>query len=65
MSASEARFGARPVAVSEASAVKFDDDILSGLRNDLQLQSPGYEDATERYDIEISGNANMVTISSI
>jgi len=48
-----------------ASAVQFQDELLSGLRNDLQLQSPGYEDATGRYDIEISGNASMVTISSI
>lgn len=48
-----------------ASAVMFQDELQSGLRNDLQLQSPGYEDATGRYDIEISGNANMVTISSI
>jgi DNA-binding MarR family transcriptional regulator len=48
-----------------ASAVQFHDELLSGLRNDLQLQSPGYEDATGRYDIEISGNASMVTISSI
>jgi len=48
-----------------ASAVMFEDELLSGLRNDLQLQSPGYEDATGRYDIEISGNASMVTISSI
>jgi len=48
-----------------ASAVQFHDELLSGLRNDLQLQSPGYEDAEGRYDIEISGNASMVTISSI
>ncbi len=48
-----------------ASAVQFQDEVLSGLRNDLQLQSPGYQDATGRYDIEISGNASMVTISSI
>jgi DNA-binding MarR family transcriptional regulator len=48
-----------------ASAIKFQDEVLSGIRNDLQLQSPGYEDATGRYDIEISGNASMVTISSI
>ncbi len=47
-----------------ASAVQFDGETLSGVRNDLYLQSPGYEDATGRYDIEISGNASMVTISA-
>ncbi len=48
-----------------ASAIQFDAEIVSGLRNDLQLQSTGYEAATARYDIEISGNASMVTFSSI
>ncbi len=48
-----------------ASAIQFENEILSGMRNNLQLQSPGYEDATGRYDVEISGNANMVTIGSI
>ncbi len=47
-----------------ASAITFDDQPLSGVRNDLRLQSLGYEDATGRYDIEISGNASMVTINA-
>jgi len=46
-----------------ASAITFDDQPLSGVRNDLRLQSPGYEDAVGRYDIEISGNASMVTMN--
>jgi len=47
------------------SAISFQNELLSGVRNDLHLQSPGYEDTTERYDIEISGNASMVTVTSI
>ena len=45
-----------------ASSVSFHGDLLSGLRNDPQLQSPGYDAAHGRYDIDISGNASMVTI---
>jgi len=48
-----------------ASTIVFDTEALGGMRNDLRLQSPGYEDAIGRYDIEISGNASMITISSV
>jgi hypothetical protein len=48
-----------------ASEIMFDDEVLGGIRNDLQLQSPGYEAATGRYEIQISGSVSMVTISSI
>ena len=48
-----------------ASAIQFDDELLTGIQNDLQFQSPGYEAAAGRYDIEISGNANMVNISAL
>ena len=48
-----------------ASTVMFDGEMLGGVRNDLRLQSPGYEAASGRYDIEISGTVSMVTINSI
>ncbi|MEP7288745.1 MAG: MarR family transcriptional regulator [Chloroflexota bacterium] len=47
-----------------ANAVVFDGEEFGGMRNDLRLQGQGYEEASGRYDIEISGNASMVTISS-
>lgn len=48
-----------------ANSVVFDGEQVAGISNDLRLQSKGYEDATGRYDIEISGNASGVTITSI
>jgi DNA-binding MarR family transcriptional regulator len=47
-----------------ASALVFDDQRFSGAGSDVQLQSPGYDDAAERYDIDISSSASMVTITS-
>jgi DNA-binding MarR family transcriptional regulator len=42
----------------------FDDQTWSGVGNDVRLQSPDYEAATGRYDIEVSSSASMVTITS-
>lgn len=45
-----------------ASAFIFDDQLLTSMRNDARLQSPGYDTADRRYDIEIDSGASMVTI---
>ncbi len=46
------------------SVLVFDDQTFSGTGSAVQLQSPGYDDAAERYDIEVSGSASVVTITS-
>ena len=47
-----------------ASAFIFDDQTFSDVGNDVRLQSPGYEAAARRYDIEVASSASMVTITS-
>ncbi len=47
-----------------ASTLAFDDKTFSSAGSDVRMQSPGYEDAARRYDIEVSGSANVVTITS-
>jgi DNA-binding MarR family transcriptional regulator len=47
-----------------ASTFVFDDQQFSDLGSDVRLQSPGYATADQRYDIEVSSSASMVTISS-
>ncbi len=42
------------------SSVVFDDQTVSGMR----LQSPNYEGAALRYDIETSGSGSMITITT-
>ena len=32
--------------------------------SDVRLQSPGYEDAARRYDIEVSGSASEFTLTT-
>jgi hypothetical protein len=46
------------------SAFIFDDQIFSNLGSDVRLQSPGYEAADHRYDIEVSSSGSMVTITT-
>jgi DNA-binding MarR family transcriptional regulator len=46
------------------STFVFDDQTFSNVGNDVRLQSPGYEVADQRYDIEVSSSASMVTITS-
>lgn len=46
------------------SAFVFDDQTFSNIGSDVRLQSPGYETADRRYDIEVSSSASMVTITS-
>jgi hypothetical protein len=46
------------------STFVFDEQTFSNLGNDVRLQSPGYETTSQRYDIEVSSSASMVTITS-
>ncbi len=45
-----------------ASQLTFDGQTFGSIGSDAWLQSPDYEDATRRYDIEVSGGANDVTV---
>jgi DNA-binding MarR family transcriptional regulator len=46
-----------------AAHLVFDDQTYDAIGRDGRLQSPGYEDASRRYDIEVSGSASMVTLA--
>jgi DNA-binding MarR family transcriptional regulator len=46
------------------SGVVFDDQMVSGMSSDGGLQSPNYEGAALRYDIETSGSGSMVIIAT-
>jgi DNA-binding MarR family transcriptional regulator len=61
----------RPIGVAVRAHLKgwvstfvFDDQIFSDVGNDVRLQSPGYEAAAPRYDIEVASSASMVRITS-
>lgn len=45
-----------------ASALTFDEQSFDAVGGRVQLQSPGYDGTTDRYDIEISGGASEITI---
>lgn len=47
-----------------ASQFVFDDEAFSNMGNDVRMQSPGFEAAAARYDIEILSSASMVTVTS-
>jgi hypothetical protein len=47
-----------------ASQLTFDDRTYGGVGNDLRLQSPGYEDAAGRYNVEISCSASDITLTT-
>jgi DNA-binding MarR family transcriptional regulator len=47
-----------------ASQLTFDDQTFGAIGSDVKLQSPGYEDAAVRYDVEISGSASDVTLTT-
>jgi len=47
-----------------ASQLIFDDRTYSGVGNDVRLQSPGYEDAAGRYNVEINGSASDITLTT-
>jgi DNA-binding MarR family transcriptional regulator len=46
------------------SAFVFDEQTFSSVGKDVRLQSPGYDTASSRYDIEVSASASAVTITS-
>ena len=47
-----------------ASQFVFDDQTFNAVGNDVRLQSPNYDTATGRYDIEVSSSASTVTITT-
>jgi DNA-binding MarR family transcriptional regulator len=47
-----------------ASQLTFDDQTFGAIGSDVKLQSPGYEDAAARYDVEVSGSASDVTLTT-
>jgi len=47
-----------------ASQLTFDDRTYGGVGNDLRLQSPGYEDAAGRYNVEVYGSASDITLTT-
>lgn len=47
-----------------AAGLTFDDEIFGAVGGEVRLQSPGYEDASGHYDIEISGGASEVALTS-
>ncbi len=47
------------------SGVIFDDQAINGMSSDGRLQSPNYEGAAVRYDIETSGSGSMITVSTV
>jgi DNA-binding HxlR family transcriptional regulator len=47
-----------------ASQLTFDDQTFGAVGSDVRLQSPGYEDAAGRYDVEVSGSASDVTLTT-
>jgi len=46
------------------SGVVFDHQTVGGMNSDARLQSPNYEGAALRYDIETSGSGSMITITA-
>ena len=47
-----------------ASQLTFDDQTFGAIGSDVRLQSPGYEDAAGRYDVEVSGSASDLTMTT-
>jgi hypothetical protein len=44
--------------------VTFDERTFDAMGSDERLQSPGYADATRRYNIEVTGGASNVTVAT-
>jgi DNA-binding MarR family transcriptional regulator len=55
---------ARAHLIGWVSTFVFDDQTFSNMGNDVRLQSPCYETTDQRYDIEVSSSASMVTITA-
>ena len=47
-----------------AAHLTFDDQTFDVMGKDGVLQSPGYDDAGERYDVEVSGSASNFTLTT-
>ncbi len=47
------------------AGVVFDGQTAGGMSSDVRLQSPNYEGATRRYDLEVSGTGSMITVTSV
>lgn len=47
-----------------ASVLVFDDQSYSQVGAGVRLQSPGYDGAAQRYDVEVTGSASTVAITS-
>ncbi len=47
-----------------ASKLDFDDQTLYSTGSHARLQTPGYDAAARRYDIEVSGSSSVVTITT-
>jgi predicted transcriptional regulator len=47
-----------------AAHLTFDEQTFDALGTDGRLQSPGYAEATRRYDIEVDGGASHVTVTA-
>ena len=45
-----------------ASELSFDEQSFDALGGKVRLQSPGYDGASDRYDIEVSGGASELTV---
>jgi hypothetical protein len=55
---------ARVHASGGATDLTFDERHLGAIGGDVSLQSPDYDDAVNRYDIEVTGGANNLTIGA-
>jgi hypothetical protein len=55
---------ARAHAGGGATNLTFDERHLGAIGGDVNLQSPDYDDAANRYDIEVMGGANNLTIDT-
>jgi DNA-binding MarR family transcriptional regulator len=47
-----------------ASQLTFDDQTFGAVGSDVRLLSPGYDDAAGRYDVEVTGSASDVTLTT-
>lgn len=47
-----------------AAQLAFDDQRFDAVGRDARLQSPGYDDASRRYDFEVSGSASDISLTA-
>jgi hypothetical protein len=56
--------GARTHVVGGATNLTYDEKHLGAIGGDVNLQSADYDDAANRYDFEVTGGANNLTIDA-